>query len=171
MLEWWKPIKDFEGDYSISNTGKVASNKSGIILKTRLDRYGYEIVTLWFNGKAFTKKIHRLVAIAFIKNPLNLETVNHINGIKTDNRFTNLEWLSIKDNHRHGFYTGLHTIGENRNAGKPVKLNNQSVLKIKQLIKEGHGNTAIGKLFRVSCGCIYSIRIGKSWSHIKLPGE
>ena len=170
-MEYWKAIEGFEGEYSISTTGKVASNKSNLILKSRKDRYGYLLVTLWFKGKAYTKKIHRLVAIAFIDNPNNLETVNHIDGIKTNNNLDNLEWLSIADNHRHGFYTGLHTVGENRIAGKAPKLNNETVLQIKQLIKEGHGNTSIGKKFKVSCGCIYSIRIGKSWSHIKLPGE
>lgn len=170
-MEYWKGIDGFEGDYSVSNTGKISSNKSKLILKTRLDKYGYELVTLWFKNKAFTKKVHRLVAIAFINNPDNLETVNHKDGIKTNNNVSNLEWLSIGDNHRHGFYTGLHTIGENRTAGKAPKLTNEIVLQIKKLIKEGHGNTAIGKLFGVSCGCIYSIRVGKSWKHIKLPGE
>lgn len=165
-MEIWKQS---EGEYFISSEGNLKRNDS--LIKSRYDRYGYKIATLWINGKQFTRKIHRLVAIAFIENPDNLETVNHINGIKDDNRVNNLEWLSVADNHRHGFYTGLHSIGETRTAGKKVILTDAIVLEIKKLINEGHGNTAIGKKFRVSCGCIYSIRIGKSWRHIKLPGE
>jgi len=165
-MEIFKDIEETNGEYIISNKGNIYSNKRNLQLKTRIDRYGYEIVTLWINGKAFTRKIHRLVAIAFIENPLKLETVNHKNGIKLDNRVENLEWLSVADNHRHGFDTGLHSMGENRVAGKPVKLKDKDVIEIKRLIKEGLSNTQIGKLFKVSCGCIYSIRIGKSWRHI-----
>ena len=165
MVEW----RESEGEYLISSDGSLSRN--GNILKTRLDRYGYEIVTLWIDGKQLTRKVHRLVAIAFIPNPQNLATVNHINGIKTDNRVSNLEWLSVGDNHRHGFNSGLHSIGENRTSGRPVVLKEVDVLKIRQLIKEGLGNTEIGKLFKVSCGCIYSIRMNKSWRHIQLPGE
>ncbi|RLA26269.1 MAG: hypothetical protein DRQ62_00100 [Gammaproteobacteria bacterium] len=161
----WKRIED---KYYISSDGKVKSilNKRELILKTRIDRYGYEIVTLWILGKAYTKKIHRLVASAFIENPNNLATVNHKDGIKINNHAANLEWNSIKENHTHAFKTGLHTVGENRIAGKKVKLNNNSVREIKGLIKEGLSNTEIGKLYGVSCGCIYSIRVKKSWKHI-----
>ena len=102
----WKPIID---KYDVSETGLIRSNCQ-LILKTRLDRYGYEIVTLYAEGKAFTKKVHRLVAQAFIENPLELATVNHKDGIKTNNHVDNLEWLSVRDNHLHAFNTGLHTI-------------------------------------------------------------
>ena len=161
----WKHIDD---KYYISSNGQVLSilNEREIILRTRLDRYGYEVVTLHVGGKALTRKIHRLVAIAFIPNPDGLETVNHIDGIKTNNTVNNLEWKSVADNHTHAFKIGLHTIGENRKAGRKVKLNNSSVKEIKALIKEGYSNTEIGRLYGVSCGCIYSIRVGKSWKHI-----
>lgn len=161
----WKLIED---KYEISDTGLVMSNQE-LILKTRKDKDGYLLVTLWINGKAFTKKIHRLVATAFIDNPENLPTVNHKDGNKTNNNVDNLEWLSIGDNHRHAFVTGLHTVGENRKAGKKVKLTNNDVLVVKEMIKDGFGNTEIGRVFGVSCGCIYAIRVGKSWSHLQLP--
>lgn len=160
----WKTIEEL---YEVSDEGQIRRN--GNILKTRIDRYGYEIVTLWCNGKCLTRKIHRLVAIAFIPNPDELPTVNHIDGNKLNNRVTNLEWLSVAENHRHAFATGLHTIGENRKSGRPVKLTEKDVLEIRELIKQGFGNTEIGKEFGVSCGCIYSIRMNKSWQHIQLP--
>ena len=71
-MELWKII---ERDYEISNKGRIRSLKTiPFILKTRIDRYGYEIVTLHLDGKALTRKIHRLVALAFIPNPNKLET-------------------------------------------------------------------------------------------------
>ena len=158
----WKHIED---KYEISDTGLVRS--SGVlILKTRRDKDGYELVTLWVCGKALTRKVHRLVAQAFLENPENKLTVNHKDGIKTNNRRDNLEWNTIAENHAHAFDTGLHSIGENRIAGRPVKLRDADIPLIREMFKEGKGNTEIGKLFGVSCGCIYSIRVNKSWTHI-----
>ena len=113
--EIWKDIKDFEGYYQISNKGNVRSlerfvyckseinpNKiRGCILKPRLDKSGYLVVNLKKNQKSYIRKIHRLVAEAYIENLHKCETVNHKNGIKTDNWVKNLEWLSSGDNARH----------------------------------------------------------------------
>ena len=159
-MEW----KKAEGEYEVSSDGEVRRN--GKLLKPRLDRYGYEIVSLWVDGICHTRKVHRLVAIAFIPNPAGLETVNHIDGIKSNNAVANLEWLSVGENHRHAFNTGLHSIGEKRKAGRKVKLTNSDIPIIREMIANGIGNSEIGKSFGVSCGCIYSIRVGKSWTHI-----
>lgn len=159
-MEW----KKSEGEYEVSSDGKV--RRDGNLLKPRLDRYGYEIVSLWVDGICHTRKVHRLVAIAFIPNPLKLETVNHIDGIKSNNGASNLEWLSIGENHRHAFKIGLHSIGENRKAGRKVRLTDRDIPIIREMIAAGIGNSEIGKAFGVSCGCIYSIRVGKSWTHI-----
>jgi len=102
--------------YEVSNTGNVRSvdrqvstnikfNTSRIIkgktLNMNLKHTGYYSVDLCKNGKVKTESVHRLVAIAFIPNPNSSKVVNHINGIKTDNRVENLEWVSYKDNHWH----------------------------------------------------------------------
>jgi hypothetical protein len=115
--------------------------------------------------------VHRLVALAFIENPRSLSTVNHKDGIKTNNKRDNLEWNSVAENHVHAFKLGLHTVGENRKAGRPVKLTESDVVEIKELILKGYGNSEIGHRFRVSCGCIYSIRVNKSWTHVRLPEQ
>jgi len=165
-MKWKEYIKD---NYEVSEVGLVRSikaNRQTTVLKTRIDRYGYEIVTLWVAGKALTRKIHRVVAEAFIPNPNNLETVNHLDGDKLNNNVENLEWLSASENQKEAFRTGLQVIGENRVAGRPVKLTEKDVLEIRSLIDSGCGNSEIGHLFGVTCGCIYSIRMRKSWKHI-----
>lgn len=96
-MEEFKPIKDYE-HYYISNCGRVLNTKSGKMLNMYDNGHGYLFVRLCKNGEYKTKRVHRLVAQAFIENPDNLDTVDHINGIKTDNRAENLQWLSNSDN-------------------------------------------------------------------------
>lgn len=98
----WKPIADFEKRYLVSDSGQVWSLLRHRALKPTIDRYGYEKVVLSKNGKSFYRTVHRLVAQAFVPNPDNLTTVNHINEDKTDNRAVNLEWLSVADNDNYG---------------------------------------------------------------------
>ena len=102
-IEEWRDIKGFESLYEVSNLGRVKSLKFGRerILKPGKDARGYLQVILCKDGKVKKFYVHRLVANTFIPNPNNLETVNHINEIKTDNRVSNLEWMNNKDNVRY----------------------------------------------------------------------
>ena len=102
--EIWKDIKNYEGLYQVSNLGRVKSLKFGKekILKAFIGPFGYLIVSLSKNGKLHTYNVHRLVAEAFIPNPLGLSDVNHISEDKTDCSTTNLEWMSHKDNCNYG---------------------------------------------------------------------
>lgn len=98
----WKPVVGFEEHYLVSDSGQVWSLRRHRALKPKIDRYGYEVVALFVNGKSYHRTVHRLVAQAFVPNPHNLPTVNHINECKTDNRAVNLEWMSVVDNDNHG---------------------------------------------------------------------
>ena len=107
-VEIWKAVKDYEGIYEISSYGRLRSldravrhysggdrNVKGKLYEPHYLR-GYILYGLCKNGKIKTGYAARLVAIAFIPNPENKPEVNHKNGIKTDNRIENLEWLREK---------------------------------------------------------------------------
>ena len=111
MLEIWKPVKNYEEYYEVSNLGRLKrlerlqtySDGHTQILKERISngvivKDGYLQVSLTINGKTTRKYIHRLVAEAFISNPNNLDTVNHKDHNKLNNCVDNLEWLSNIDN-------------------------------------------------------------------------
>ena len=107
MREIWKDIKDYEGLYQVSNWGRVKSlgnggtHKTSRILKSA-DARGYLQVELSKNGKTKKFSIHRLVAEAFLPNPLNLPQINHKDENPSNNNVSNLEWCDCKYNINYG---------------------------------------------------------------------
>lgn len=137
MLEIWKDVVGFETLYQVSNLGRVKSlakevdNNGGkqkrkeCIVKSRKNRHGYLQLTL-SNNKKYTKTIHRLVAEAFLPNTSNKPQINHINGIKTDNRVENLEWATASENTLHS----VNVLGNKSPRGRYNKFS-KPVLQIK----------------------------------------
>jgi hypothetical protein len=100
----WKQIRD--SLYSVSTTGLVMSDRTGKLIKSRKDRYGYSIITLHSTLLGNTYKVHRLVAEVFIDNTYNKPTVNHKNSVRHDNNVSNLEWATMKENIAHAIEEG-----------------------------------------------------------------
>lgn len=117
--EIWKDIPEYDGLYQISNFGQVKSLKRIVsngngkrnieekILKQSKCNNHYFQVNLSKNGKIKTYYVHRLVAMAFIKNHNNLSIINHIDGNGFNNNELNLEWCTQKDNVNHAWNNGL----------------------------------------------------------------
>lgn len=96
-------LKEIEKNYIIHESGEIYSIRHKKIMKSFLDRSGYYRIEL--NGKKYL--LHRLLAAKYVTNPHNKQYVNHKNGVKTDNRIDNLEWVTSGENQRLTYELGL----------------------------------------------------------------
>lgn len=162
--EIWKSINFFGFYYQISDMGNVRSlsresinslghhrKLKGRVLRQNPDKNGYMQVGFHSMGKVKTCKVHRLVAENFIDNPQNKPQVNHINGIKHDNRVENLEWVTDVENKKHANETGLsrYLTGKDHpiygtNGHTPKKVINKKTGKIYNTIKEAAKDIGMG---------------------------
>ena len=179
--EVWKDVKGYEGYYQVSNLGNVRSldriilckNGSerftvGKSLKPQMDYQGYLRVGLNFCGKFKTHRVHRLVALNFLDEKENKDQVNHVNGVKNDNRVTNLEWVTGSENIKHAIKTGLikDTFIKNSNKGNlnpNSKLDEEDVKLIRQLRKDGYKLKELSDIFKVSVVHLSRICNYKYW--------
>ena len=150
---------------------------NGQKLKPATDKKGYLRVGLMISKKLCTKKVHRLVAMAFIPNPYNKPTVNHINGIKTDNRVENLEWNTYKENTQHAIDNSLFYFNSSKESiNKIIKkgslngnalLDEVKVLEIRKKYKPRIYTKAMLALeYGVKEACIKDVVNRNSWKHI-----
>lgn len=157
MKEIWKDIEEYEGIYQVSNLGRVKRVDTDSILKGFKITKGYVGVRLSKNGIVSNKRIHRLVAQAFIPNPESKPQVNHIDEDKTNNMISNLEWSTSKENINHGT--------RNERAGKTMS-KSKSIPIIAINIKTGestefYGSNECARQVGLSQGNITSVLKGR----------
>jgi hypothetical protein len=154
--------------YYITLCGKVLTNKwstkkpnNELTELKPSKKNGYLFVCFTDNYKSINKYIHRLIAQSFIPNPNNKPFINHINGIKTDNRISNLEWCTNKENINHAISIGLiNNKGEHCTSSK---LTEKEVFEIR---KDTRSQRIIAKDYNISQSVISSIKLRKTWKHL-----
>jgi hypothetical protein len=116
-----KDIIGYEGIYLAHEDGKIWSNIYKRFLTPSINTNGYVQIKLWKDGKYKYTSVHRAIATAFIPNPDNKKEVNHINGIKHDNRVENLEWTTRSENIQHAANSGLWENQKNKTRERSSK--------------------------------------------------
>lgn len=157
------PIPGWEGLYSASETGHIWSHAKNIWLSESKVPQGYVSVCLKSNGRQVTSQVHRLVASAWIgERPAGLD-VNHINGVKNDNRPCNLEYMTRKENVAHAMRMGLMKPSKTRLKHIGIsqrKLSLEQAAEIQKLYADGHLQKHLAVQFGVSKTTIRNVIFG-----------
>ncbi len=163
VLQLRRPVK--------TNWESFRYGELGFVPRKILNQYlvkGYLKVSIWYRGKRTVVSVHRLVAIAFIPNPKRKPQINHIDGNRFNNSWSNLEWATGRENQDHAVRTGLCPRGEEINTNK---LTPEQVLEIRKRRFVGNrfspGNSAeLASEFGVSLALINAIGNRYCWKHI-----
>ena len=175
-----KNVVGFEGLYEVQEDGKIFSverevlsgknyvNKRKYFRKekpSRIDRYGYLRVTLCKNGKLQTISVHRIVALAFLEGEQK-KTVNHKDGNKLNNHYSNLEWASTAENLQHAFRTGLKSAPKNKvgSENKFAKLTDEQVWEIR---KSNLSNRKLAPIYGVHHSVIGDVKNRKRYFNVE----
>lgn len=189
MKEVWKPIFRYEDRYEVSNLGRIRSiartgfhpkNKGGGTHNFKVSQKflainiskttGYQVVSLSRNGRGIIKNVHRLLALAFLPGHFEGACVNHKNGVRGDNRLSNLEWVTHAQNVKHGYEVlGNKSLGGKKRSVTVVnrKLTEEKVLEIRRLRKQGLLLTEIAAKFGILPSYVATIANRRQWAWLK----
>ena len=161
MVEVWKNILE-NSNYEVSNLGNIRHSITHELKAQHLNQDGYSCC----NGASpTTQRVNRIVAEAFIPNPQHKDTVNHINGIKTDNRAENLEWATRSEQMIHAYKLGLKTSVREQNH----VLTDEQAREIKKLYaprSKEFGMIALAKKYNVSVCTIKRCATNKTYKNV-----
>lgn len=170
---------DVDSRYEIGTDGTVISNnyKNGGKRKEiaqQLDKDGYPYVFLFVDGKRYKRKVHRLVAEAFLEKPDGKDHVNHKNGVRNDNNLSNLEWVTHQENVQHSWIVNgrKHTERQRRirsslstrERNPKAKLTMNQVLLLRKLRKSGKSLKELSQMFGIGVSQVSAIANGKYWN-------
>lgn len=164
-------VLDYEGEYQVSNFGRVRSVKNyNMILSVGVNTHGYNYVTLSKNNKVKTFTVHKLVMEAFVSRRPSGLVVNHKDGVKTNNRIENLEWVTVRENVIHSRkvlkHVGVNPPIFNGEEHPMSKLKREDVVNIRLLHCRGRSFRSIAREFGVSKTNVRNIINGIVWRNI-----
>lgn len=176
LHEWeeWKWIDGFEGIYEISTLGRIFSHIGARNPKNQfrpgfrnpqIISHGYKMVWLYKSGKRIHRLVHQLVCEAFIGARHPNTVVNHKNGVKHDNRLSNLEYCSYSDNVRHAIKNGLQIMKKGSECWS-AKLDDGKIEEILSLLNSGYSQKEVAKKYGVYPSVISRIKSGLAWKHL-----
>lgn len=172
ICEEWRSIPDFDG-YQASSLGKIRGidrlkpGRNGFRLtrgqelKQTPNKKGYPEVRLRKNG-THTRLVHKLVASAFLVKTEGCTQINHINGVKTDNSFENLEWVTQSQNQLHAYKLGLQPSRAGEGNGRAI-LTDEKVTNIKELYNSGKPAREVSEILGISLYTVRQIISGRTW--------
>lgn len=155
-----------ETNYVIYEDGRIFDSRKEKFLKEYLNNSGYASVAIQINNIRKRILVHRAVAQTFIPNPENKPEVNHINGIKTDNRVENLEWNTREENRKHAYMTGLHKPLSPEKVTFTKFSKEQIEVACSEMEKDELSLFDIYKITGVNEKILADIRIGNIWKSI-----
>lgn len=162
--ETFKDIEGYENRYQINQNGDIKTIECGKfkLLKPSIGKNGYRKVILSQRGFRYTFLVHRLLAKAFIPNPENKPCINHINGIRSDNRIENLEWCTMSENSIHSYKVLGRTCGERKKGGEnPRSKNITQYTKQMEFVKTFGGCREAGRETNINHKSISHCALGK----------
>lgn len=169
-MEIWKVVPGFEEYFEVSNFGRIKRlaiqtkrgfRKEKICLPFALNIHGYATSSYTKNNKRITFYLHRMVALAFIENPLGLDYVNHKDGNKGNNSSSNLEWVTQQENVVHCIKNNLTK--SQKETHYNAKLTN---IEVKEIRSSDKRTKELVKLYKVSKTTIKNIRALKTWKNL-----
>lgn len=183
MNEVWRPVGGFEGFLEVSDHGRIRTLdtirtgvrcgkphpqlKKGVVMSPFVLNNGYLCVAPKFGDIRKKLLVHRLVALAFVDGYFEGATVNHIDGDKLNNRFENLEWVTLSRNTAHQWEIGLIDLRGEKHPS--AKLSDADVVAVRESLNKGERVSAVAMRYGVSDALIYKIRRGTKRSSVGLP--
>lgn len=168
----WRDIPGYEGVYQVSDTGLVRRMKTGgntyigKILVSPVGSSGYPFLLLFVNASRKHWKVHQLVMLAFVGQRPAGKEINHKNGIKTDNRLENLEYITHQENITHTIQLKGCAVQGIKNHR--AKLNDEKVREIRRLYSSGVMRIPkLSALYGVSTNVMWRVVNRVSWKHVE----